>query len=194
MTSLLSRLIRAFSLTLIAWSTWAQDTPEDLYGRPDLSRPEYGQFDFLRGEWLSSITIIDANGTRKPLEGTSDITAFYLADGRTIQTCFRAAGFYSTDVRAYDETKGVWRAHFLNATAQRWSGFEVQYIDSAMHTIVLGGFSGTEDFDVKTVQHNITQDSFQTDVFRRVKGSNDWVQTYEMNYKRKLYKASGPRC
>lgn len=194
MSILLSRFISAFSLMAIAWPLWAQNNLEDLYGSPDSSQPEYEQFDFLRGEWESSIIIINTDGSRTPLKGTSNITAFYLADGRTMQTCFRASNFFSTDLRAFDKNKGVWRAHFLNATAQRWSSFETRKIDDAMHTIVPGGFSGAEDYDVKTVQHNITPDSFQTDVFRRKKSSKNWIQTYEMNYTRKPYKTSGPRC
>ncbi len=63
-----------------------------------------------------------------------------------------------------------------------------------METLVPGGYAGDADFDVKTVIRTISNNSFVNDVFRRAKGSDTWVQTYEMTYSRQPDNPTGPGC
>ena len=171
----------------------AADDP-NLYGTPDPALAAYSDYAFMRGEWQASMVAFSADGTRTPLKNSAHITAFYHSDGRTFQTCFAAPNFHSTDMRAYDHTAGNWRAHFLNATAQRWSGLVSKRVDGGMETLVPGGYAGTADFDVRTVIRPTSDDSFINDVFRRMHGADTWVQTYEMTYNRQPDKEAGPSC
>ncbi|MBO6504511.1 MAG: hypothetical protein JJ850_03905 [Kordiimonadaceae bacterium] len=177
-----------FTMTLPAT---ANDSP---YGAPNQSYERFADYAFFRGEWEASITIIRPDGARQDIDAKSRITAFYHGDGQTLQTCFRAPGFFSTSLRAYDSTADLWRAHFLNAQLQRWSGFTIRKVGDTMETLVPGGFSGTEAFDVKTIEQNITDTSFTSNVFRRAHGSDTWVQTYEMRYEKLPENPNGPQC
>lgn len=164
-----------------------------LYGVPDASRPEYAEQAYLRGEWQAKMVYITPDGDRQPLDSKGQITAFYHSDGKTLQSCFRAPGFYSTDIQAFDEKAGKWRAHFLNATLQRWSHFTVQKSGATMERLVPGGFAG-DAADVKTVAREITSNSFLADVFQQSEKTGKWVQTYEMTYTRAPLAEHGPRC
>lgn len=164
------------------------------YGTPDTSLPAHSDYAFMRGEWEASMVAFRADGTRVPLESNAHITAFYHSDGRTFQTCFSAPNFHSTDIRAYDQSADNWRAHFLNANAQRWSGLVSRRVEGGMETLVPGGYSGTENFDVKTVIRATSGDGFINNVFRRLHGSDVWVQTYEMTYSRQPNNGTGPSC
>ena len=187
--------LAGYSLTLAALVAFSPPASAvDGYGAPDPSEEAYADFAYLVGEWQSAMVMIGANGARTPLKASARITAFYHSDGRTVQTCFNAPGFHSTDVRAYDPEARVWRALFLNARAGRWSGFTIRRDGDTVETLVPGGYSGAEDFDVRTVARAITSDSFINDVFRRKKGAEDWVQTYEMAYSRLPNMPSGPKC
>ena len=175
-------------------TTTALEADKPLYGEPDPSNPRHADFDYLRGEWETSIRLIGPDGSRRPLQNKSHVTAYYHQDGRTVQSCFRAPGFYSTSIRAYDANAGVWKAHFLNAQAGRWSGFTSRKVGDTRETIVPGGYSGKEDFDVKAIEYDITPNSYKADIFRRAKGSSDWVQTYEMRYQKLADLPTGPKC
>ncbi len=171
----------------------AQPDDLSLYGVPDTSRPEYAEQAYLRGEWQAKMVYIKPDGSRQPLDAPGQITAFYHSDGKTLQTCFKAPGFYSTDIQAFDEKAGKWRAHFLNATLQRWSHFFVKKSDDAMERIVPGGFAGN-GADVKTIARDITDTSFIAEVYAKSEDTQGWVQTYEMTYTRAPSKKHGPLC
>lgn len=185
-------LVAALLNALLLFPATAQES--DTYGRPDTSNIAYSDYTFMRGEWQAAMVMIGADGSRTPLENSAHITGFYHKDGRTFQTCFEAPGFHSTDIRAFDEKNGVWRAHFLNARAGRWSGSTSRKLDGAMETLVPGGYAGTADFDIKTVVSELTMDSFVNNVFQRTKGTESWLHTYEMTYSRQPNNPDGPRC
>ena len=198
MTETLRSKNRTRALTIAAGflfsASFAASATSPLYGRPDPSNPRYADFDYLRGEWEASITLINRDGSRQPLENKSKITAFYHADGQTVQSCFRATDFFSTSIRAYDLSNDNWKAHFLNARLGRWSGFTVKKVGETRETIVPGGYSGKENFDVRAVEYDIKADSYRADIFRRAKGAEEWVQTYEMQYRRLANNPDGPKC
>ncbi len=181
------------SVFLLAADAAAASEPNP-YGVPDPALAAYSDYAFMRGEWQAAMVAISADGTRTPLKSSAHITVFYHSDGRTFQTCFAAPNFHSTDIRAYDQTAKNWRAHFLNANAQRWSGLVSKSTKDGMETLVPGGYAGTADFDIKTVLRTTSDDSFVNDVYRRAHGTDDWVQTYEMNYNRQPNLKSGPKC
>lgn len=181
------------AIFLLATGAAAAGRPSP-YGAPDPALPAYSDYAFMRGEWQAIMVAISADGTRTQLKSSAHITAFYHSDGRAFQTCFAAPNFHSTDIRAYDHTAKNWRAHFLNANAQRWSGLASISTKSGMETLVPGGYAGNADFDIKTVIRTTSDDSFVNDVFRRAHGSDNWVQTYEMTYNRQPNLKSGPRC
>ncbi len=187
------------ALTMLACSTLASAQTENhaslhAYGMPDTSVEAFSDYAFKRGEWQATMTSIDADGTRRQLQSKALITTFYHSDGRTVQTCFNAPNFHSTDVRAFDETTGLWRAQFLNARAQRWNDITSRKNDGVLETLVPGGYAGTEAFDVKTVVSVINPDQFVSKVFRRQHGSENWVQTFELTYDRIENTPTGPRC
>ena len=165
-----------------------------LYGAPDPTADAFSDYAFMRGEWQASMIAIAPDGTRTALPSSAHITAFYHSDGRTFQTCFAAPNFHSTDIRAYDQAEGNWRAHLLNANAQRWSGLVSKRVEGGMETLVPGGFAGDADFDIKAILRTTSDDSFTNDIFRRMHGSDSWVQTYEMNYTRQPNLETGPSC
>lgn len=189
----------ASTLTILAFSSLASADNESgsdmhAYGTPDPSVEAYSDYAFKRGEWQATMTSINAEGTRRQLQSKAHITAFYHSDGRTVQTCFNAPNFHSTDVRAFDEASGLWRAQFLNARAQRWNNITSRKTDGVLETLVPGGYAGTEAFDVKTVVSVINPDQFVSKVFRRQHGSEAWVQTFELIYNRAENASDGPSC
>ena len=185
----------SFFLVMLLFGVTANSHAIDLtlYGVPDTSRPEYAEQAYLRGEWQAKMVYINPDGTREPLDATGQITAFYHSDGKTLQSCFRAPGFYSTDIQAFDENEGKWRAHFLNANLQRWSHFTVEKSGETMERMVPGGFAGNAA-DIKTVARAITGTSFKADVFQKSAETGAWVQTYEMTYTRAPLSELGPHC
>lgn len=154
------------------------------FGSPSDALPEYAEFAYMRGDWDARMISIDANGNRTELPNTAHVTGFYHRDGKTFQSCFVAPNFFSTDIRAYDVENAEWRAHFLNANAQRWSGFTVKKVGDAMQTVVPGGFSGKEAFDVKIIVGEIAENSFRSKVYSSSDGGETWTQTFEMSYTR----------
>jgi len=149
------------------------------YGQADQSAPEYSQFEYYRGQWRTSMSLRQEDGTFKPLDFVATITLRYMADGRTVQTEFTGSGgFFSADIRAFNPNTKQWEALFLNAQAQRWHQFKASLVDGLMTTIILGGYSGKEPFDVKVVDRIIDHDRFQKDVYH----STDKMRTWEMVY------------
>ncbi len=72
----------------------------------------------------------------------------------------------------------------MNARAQRWHKFEAQLTDGNMQTFVKGGYSGSEPYDVKIIDFNISENSFTKEVFRRAHGEEGWKKTYIMDFSR----------
>ncbi len=184
--SKLSGLVKAVAAMAILLSapTYALGQLDDKFGVPNTSMPEYAQFAYLRGDWDVRMVTIDKAGKKSEIPGRAQITGFYHREGKIFQSCFVASKFYSTDIRAFDTKTKEWRAHFLNANAQRWSGFTVKKIGDTIQSIVLGGFSGKEIFDVKSVVSDITDHSFQSKIYASYDKQQTWIQTFELFYTR----------
>lgn len=171
----------------------SEDIVQSAYGTPGKEVPAYADYAFKRGEWRAAMVSIDENGDRQQL-GDAAVTSFYHSDGRTVQTCFNAHGFHSSDVRAYDEAQGVWRAQFLNARSQRWNSLISRKTAKGMETLAPGGYSGKESFDIKTEVTVIHSDQFTSKVYRRQHNEQTWRQTFELTYTRLPSGTSGPSC
>ena len=178
------------ALTLVLLSEVSHGTSlqidETLYGKPSTVRSEYDQMAFLRGEWAIDMVVIDLEGTRSSIAHQAYLTAFYHNDGKTVQTCFVAPNFYSTDLRGLNEESGVWQGHFLNSNAQRSSHFTIEFNENTFVTNVPGGYSGHEPFDLRSVARNVSSSGFISDVFRTTDNGVTWRHIYEMTYSRIL--------
>jgi len=184
--SKLSELVKAVGTLAILLSApnYALDQLDELFGVPDTSIPEYAQFSYLRGDWDVRMVTIDKSGEKVEIPHRAKITGFYHRGGKIFQSCFVTSKFYSTDIRAFDTEAKEWRAHFLSANAQRWSGFAVKKIGNTMQSIILKGYSGKEIFDVKSVVSDISEDSFQSKIYASYDKRESWIQTYELFYTR----------
>ncbi len=156
----------------------AQATQE--FGFADDYIPELAQFEYYRGEWQSEMSMKQDDGTFKKLKAVSTIKGEFLDDHKTFQSQFIIAErFFSTDVRTFNTTTKEWQALFLNAKAQRWHTFTSKIIDGKMTTIVRGGYSGKEEFDVKIVDTVLTNNHYLKNVYH----SNDQMKTWDLIYK-----------
>lgn len=156
----------------------AQNTPD--YGFADKSIPELAQFEYYRGEWKSEMEMKQEDGTFKKLDAVATIRGMFLDDHKTFQSKFTTdKGFFSTDIRSFNTTTKEWKALFLNANAQRWHEFTSSVVDGKMTTIVKGGYSGKEKFDVKVVDTVISDSHYLKNVFN----STDQMKTWELVYK-----------
>ncbi len=173
-----------FMSAFLPAQSFASDALAEHFGAPNASRPEYAEFAYMRGDWNAKMISIDEEGNRTEIPNTAHVTAYYHRDGKIFQTCFATDTFFSTDIRAFDTENAEWRAHFLNANAQRWNGFTVKKVGDTMQTIVPGGFSGKEAFDVKSVVGEITENGFRSKVYSSSDGHETWVQTFELIYTR----------
>lgn len=162
----------------------ASDEFETQFGSPNEALPEYAEFSYMRGDWDAQMVSVDGDGNRTELANTAHVTGYYHRDGKIFQSCFATNNFFSTDIRAFDTENAEWRAHFLNANAQRWNGFTIKKLGETMQTIVPGGFSGKEAFDVKTVVSEITENGFQSKVYASSDDGETWRQTFELIYTR----------
>lgn len=154
------------------------------FGYADPSIPELAQMEYYRGVWGNEIEMIQ-EGELVKLDFDSEVTGRFLRDHKTFQTEFTASnGFYSTDIRTYDTLKNEWRALFLNADAQRWHEFTMELVGDQMITMVLGGYSGKEAFDVKTVDTIKSPDHYVKNVYQSTDGGESWELTYRINAKR----------
>lgn len=150
------------------------------YGSADNSIPELKQFEYYRGEWKSQLEMKQEDGTFKKLESVATIKGRFLDDHRTFQSQFTTdEGFFSTDIRTYNTDTKEWHALFLNAKAQRWHEFTSRVINGKMTTIVKGGYSGKEEFDIKVVDTVITDAHYLKKVYK----STDQMKTWELIYK-----------
>lgn len=168
---------------LLCFKLSAQTAPD--YGFADTSIPELSQFEYYRGEWTSEMEMRQEDGTFKKLEVISTIKGNFLEDHKTFQSQFTTTkGFFSTDIRTYDTTKKEWHALFLNSTAQRWHQFTSHIVDGEMTTIVLGGYSGKENFDIKAVDIIITDSHYLKNIYYSMDKMKTWVLVYKISVKK----------
>jgi hypothetical protein len=161
----------------------AQEKQE--YGFADNSIPELAQFEYYRGEWRSEMEMKQKDDTFKKLEVNATIQGKYLDDHKTFQSQFTTnKGFFSTDIRTYNSTTKEWRALFLNAKAQRWHEFTSKVVDGKMTTIVKGGYSGKEEFDVKIVDVVITDSHYLKNVYYSTNQNKTWELVYKISVKK----------
>ncbi|MBT5186765.1 MAG: hypothetical protein HOH19_10455 [Kordiimonadaceae bacterium] len=150
---------------------------------PDSSIDQLAQFEYMVGNWQVNMNIRQDDGTFKAIEDTAKVKAFYHHDGRTFQSIFTMEnGFYSTDLRTYNVVENEWQIMFLNAKAQRWHKFSASVEEGTMTTIIPGGYSGKEDFDIKVLDLEISDNSFVKHVYQSNDSGQSWVHLYIMNY------------
>jgi len=155
------------------------------FGYADPSVPELAQMEYYRGVWVNEMEMMK-EGQLVKLDFTSEVTGKFLQDHKSFQTEFTASnGFFSTDIRTYDTTKKEWRALFLNAKAQRWHEFTAKVVEDQMITMVLGGYSGKEDFDIQTVNEIVSADHYRKLVYQSTDKGQTWKLTYKINASRK---------
>jgi hypothetical protein len=181
----LSRLFILIGLLLQSTLLGSETSISEQYGHAEPNNKELAQFEYLRGHWTISMQSIDKKGIYSKLPTQFFLNAFYLDDHKTFQSIFTSSkGFFSTDLRTYNLQTKKWQVLFLNATAQRWHTFNASLIDDEMTTIVVGGFSGKEDFDVKTVHSEIKANTFTATIYRSIDNQQSWLPVYLMNYQR----------
>jgi len=155
------------------------------YGFADNTFPELGQFEYYRGEWKSEMEMKQKDNTFIKLETVATIQGKYLDDHKTFQSQFTTPkGFFSTDIRTYNSTTKEWQALFLNAKAQRWHKFTSKIVDGKMTTIVKGGYSGKEEFDVKIVDIVITDSHYLKNVYYSTDKNETWDLVYKISVKK----------
>ena len=165
-------------LVLNVCSLYSQEN----YGFADKSTQELSQFEYYRGKWTTQMEMKQEDGTFKKLDFTSTITGKYLEDHKTFQIEFSGSNdFFSTDIRTYDTIAKKWRALFLNAKAQRWHNFTSKIVNDKMTTIVLGGYSGKEKFDVKIIDTIISENNYLKYVYYSIDGMKTWQLVYKIN-------------
>ncbi len=176
-------LYNAIIVLFICTNLTAQIKQE--YGFADKSIPELAQFEYYRGKWKSEMEMKQKDGTFKKLGVNATIQGKFLEDHKTFQSQFTTnKGFFSTDIRTYNLATKEWQALFLNAKAQRWHKFTSKIVDGKMTTIVKGGYSGQEEFDVKIVDVVITDRHYLKNVYQSTNQGKTWELIYKINVKK----------
>jgi len=169
------KFIMAF---LISFHVFSQANIDFGFADPEI--PELSQYEYYRGIWKSTLEMRQDDGTFKKLDVVATIKAKFLEDHRTFQTQFTTPnGFFSIDIRTYNIESNKWQALFLNAKSQRWHEFTSSLVDGKMTTIVIGGYSGKEDFDIKVIDSIISDIKYLKNVYY----SYDNMKTWELIYK-----------
>lgn len=172
-----------FLFFLMLLMTTMSKAEQGNYEAADPEIAELAQYEYMRGEWEVTIHVAEEDGTFRQTENKATVRGFFLPDGRSFQTIFSTSdGALTTDIRSFNVKTKKWQILFLNAKAQRWHQFEAYMINGVMQTIVPGGYSGNEDFDIKIIDRRITDQGFTKDVYRREKGSDVWAHIYIMDY------------
>lgn len=171
------RILKVIITFLISLNGFSQS--ED-FGYADPEIPELSQYEYYRGVWESTLEMKQDNGTFEKLDAVATITSKFLDDHRTFQTQFTTSkGFFSTDIRTYNMETKKWKALFLNAKSQRWHEFTSSLVEGKMTTMVVGGYSGKEKFDIKVVDTIISDIQYLKNVYH----SYDKMKTWELVYK-----------
>lgn len=167
-----------FAALLLTTNLLAQS--DQGYGYADSSIPELSQFEYYIGEWKSEMELVREDGSFKKLPAVATIKGKFLDDHRTYQSQFTTdRGFFSTDIRTFNTSSKEWDALFLNSKFQRWHKFNSKLVDGKMTTIVFGGYSGKEAFDVKIIDTIVSDTHYLKDVFQ----SRDQMKTWKLTYK-----------
>jgi len=177
------RLLKSTILFFICANLWAQTKLD--YDFADNEIPELAQFEYYCGVWESEMEVRQKDGTFKKMDALATIIGAFLEDRRTFQSQFSTGkGFFSTDIRTFNTTTNEWNALFLNAKGQRWHKFTSKVVEDKMTTIVKGGYSGKEDFDVKIIDTVIEDSHYSKNVYH----STDQMKTWELAYKMSVKK------
>lgn len=164
-------------------SLFAQAPSE--FGYADKSIPELSQFEYFRGVWSTTMEMKQEDGTFKKLNVVATVKEWFLDDHKTFQSQFTTPdGFFSTDLRTWNTTTKEWKALFLNANAQRWHEFTCKMENGKMTTIVLGGYSGKEEFDIKGVDTVISDNAYHRDIYYSYDHMKTWTLVYKMDAKK----------
>jgi len=161
----------------------SSDQQTNEFGYADPSVTELAQYEYLRGNWRIEMEMLNKDGKFQKLPNPFFLKGYFHSDHRTFQSVFTSEkGFFSTDIRSFNKETGKWKVLFLNAKAQRWHSFEASLEDNKMTTIVLGGYSGKESFDIKAVHYDITENSFSGNVYRSIDSGKTWQHVYKMRF------------
>ncbi|MCE7996101.1 MAG: hypothetical protein HEP71_29245 [Roseivirga sp.] len=168
------------AIILLTTTTNLLSQTKSPHGFADSSIPELAQFEYYIGDWKAEMEMIQPDGSFKSIPTAMTISGKFLDDHLTYQSQFTTAnGFFSTDIRTYNPKTKKWEALFLNAKAQRWHRFSASLKDGKMTTIVIGGYSGNEDFDVKTIDTVISDNQYLKHVYH----SKDEMKTWTLMYR-----------
>lgn len=175
--------IKVIGALLVCVNLYSQTKTD--FGFADKSIPELSQFEYYSGDWITDMEMIQEDGSFKQLEFVATIKGRFLEDHKTFQSQFTSPnGFFSTDVRTFNVTTKKWQALFLNAKAQRWHKFTSSIVDGKMTTIVIGGYSGKENFDLKIIDTVISDDHYLKNVFRSTDSMKTWTLVYKINVRK----------
>lgn len=151
------------------------------FGYADKSIPELSQFEYFRGVWSTTMELKQQDGSFKKLDAVATVKGWFLDDHKTFQSQFTTPeGFFSTDLRTLNTTTKEWKALFINAKAQRWHEFTCKIENGKITTIVMGGYSGKEEYDVKGVDTVISDNEYHSDIYYSYDHMKTWVLTYKM--------------
>ncbi len=157
------------------------------FGAASPEHMELSQFQYMRGKWVIDMQMSDDDGQFRKLPNQAFVHGFYHSDGRSFQTIFTTDdGFFSTDIRSYNFDKKKWQIMFLNANAQRWHQFEASFSNNEMTTIIPGGYSGKEEFDIKAIDRDITKDGYIKHVYYSFDDGKSWIKKYIMTASRQV--------
>ena len=170
-------------LLLTAMASLANDPVDSDYGQADISEvAEHAELNFMRGDWTIHISMMQ-EGKWQELPDPAHLKAYFHQDGATFQTEFTTDGFFPTDIRAFNRQTGRWQVRFINARRQRWNQTEYLLEDGHRVTLVPGGYSGSEDFDVKGIDTIESKTEFIRMIYRSsARGATDWRPIYRMRY------------
>lgn len=172
-----------YLVNLLVFNYASADQSE--FGAANPEVPELTQVNYLRGNWDVLIQVRQDDGSFKPAANKARVKGFFHPDGRSFQTIFSTAnGGFTTDIRTYNIDQKKWQALFMNAKAQRWHKFEARMRDGNMETIVAGGYSGKEDYDVRIIDKDISEKGFTKEVLHSRKDAQGWQKVYIMNFSR----------
>ena len=171
------------SLLIFSISLYSQKNTD--YGYADKSIPELSQFEYFRGEWKIAIEQKQSDDSYKLIKTKSKLIAKFLDDHKTFQTQFtNDKGFFSTDIRTYSKSEKKWKALFLNSRDQRWHKFTSTFINGEMVSIVIGGYSGNKEFDIKVIDTIISKTHFKKNIYKSDDNMKTWKLVYRMDYKK----------
>lgn len=177
--TLLLLIILFYQSTLLA----SKKTQQDEFGYADPAIAELSQYEYLRGNWRIQMEMINKEGVFQKIPNPFFLKGAFLSDHQTFQSIFTSEkGFFSTDIRSYNKETGKWKVLFLNAKAQRWHTFESSIINGNMTTNVIGGYSGKEKFDIKSVHSDIKENSFTGNIYRSTDHGKSWKHVYKMEF------------